>query len=272
MFLESKAPALIAKMDRGELVVGALMMSNSPDVVEIMAYVGFDYVIVDQMFTTVDWDGLGRMVRAARGSDLAVIARVENDPWYGGDDPGTSARAARAMAIGCDGVKVNVYSARQARSVVEATAGWHRNPHIVPFAADDFEAHEQRVAGNVLTIPSVESELGIQETPEIVAIPGLRCFGIAMTDTTRMLGYPLQYEHPEVWKFIDKTVAEAKNHNVHICGGTGYAFQTWDDIAGRVKRMHEHGINMVFMQTPEFLFQVATAELLKRVRGAFGDS
>lgn len=268
MFLEGKSARLLEKMDRGEAVIGALMMSNSPDYIEIMAYVGFDYVIVDQMFTTVDWDDLGGMVRAARGSDLAVIARIANDPWFGGEDPGASARAARAMALGCDGVKVNVYSANQARGVVEAASGWHRNPHIIPFAEDGFEAHEKQAAASVLAIPSVESELGIAQTPEILALPGLRCFGIAMTDTTRMLGYPLQYEHPEVWKFIDRTVDEARGRNVHICGGTGYAFRTWDDIAGRVRRMHEHGMQMIFMQTPEFLFQVATTELLKRVRSA----
>jgi 4-hydroxy-2-oxoheptanedioate aldolase len=268
VFLESKAQRLLERMDRGEAVIGALMMSNSPDYVEIMAYVGFDYVIVDQMFTTVDWDGLGRMVKAARGSELAVIARISNDPWFGGEDPGASARAARAMAVGCDGVKVNVFSARQARGVVEAAAGWHRNPHIIPFTDDSFVSHEEKSAAAVLTIPSVESELGIKETPAMLAIPGLRCFGIAMTDTTRMLGYPLQYEHPEVWKFIDRTVEEARSHNVHICGGTGYAFRTWDAIAERVGRMHEHGINMVFMQTPEFLFQMATTDLLARVRGA----
>jgi hypothetical protein len=32
--------------------------------------------------------------------------------------------------------------------------------------------------------------------------------------------------------------------------------------------MHDHGINMVFLQTPEFLFQMATQELLGKVRAA----
>jgi len=268
VFLDSKAHLLIEKMDRGEAVIGALMMSNSPQLIEIMAYVGFDYVIVDQMFTTVGWDSLGAAVRAARGSDLAVIARIENDPWYGGDQSGTSARAARAMGIGCDGVKVNVYSAKQARDVVEATAGWHRNPHVITFEASEFNNPEQQAATSILTVPSVESELGIKETPEILAIPGLRVFGIAMTDTSRMLGHPLEYEHPEVWKFVDATVEQAAAQGVHICAGTGYAFKEWDDIAGRVTRMHQHGLKMIFMQTPEFLFQVAVTDLLKRVRGA----
>jgi 4-hydroxy-2-oxoheptanedioate aldolase len=80
MFLESKAQRLIDKMDRGEPILGTLMVSNSPYMVEILAYVGFDYVFVDQMFTTVDWDDLAGIVRTARDSNLAVLARPENDP------------------------------------------------------------------------------------------------------------------------------------------------------------------------------------------------
>ena len=34
--------------------------------------------------------------------------------------------------------------------------------------------------------------------------------------------------------------------------------------------MHEHGINMLFLQTPEFLFQMATRELLTKVRATLG--
>ena len=40
--------------------------------------------VIDQMFTTVGWKQLADMVRAAQGSDMAVFARLENDPWYGG--------------------------------------------------------------------------------------------------------------------------------------------------------------------------------------------
>lgn len=50
--------------------------------------------------------------------------------------------------------------------------------------------------------------------------------------------------------------------------GTGFSDRTWEEIAGRVRRMHNHGINMLFLQTPEFLFQMATQELLEKVRAA----
>lgn len=270
MFLDGKAHLLLEKLDRGEPVLGTMMLSTNPEMVEILAYVGFDYIFVDQMFTGVDWNVLANMVRAARGSNLAVFARVENDPWYGGEDVSVAARVSRALGVGADGVKINVYSLGEAKACVEAGTGWHRAPWVVRFEPAKFADYESDKTKQALIVPSVESHLGIKQAHEMCAIEGIRVFGIAMTDTSIMLGYPLQYEHPEVWKFIDGVAETAKARGVDLCGGTGYAFKTWDEIAGRVKRLHQHHVNMIFLQTSEYIFQLATTELLKRVKGALG--
>lgn len=276
MFLESKTPRMVEKLERGEPLIGVMLISDSPQLIETLAYVGYDYVFVDQMFSTVDWRSLGEMVRWARGSDMAVLARIENDPWFGDDGSGTSARVARAMALGCDGAKVSVFSARQAEAVVNAGGGWHRGrvqtfkPDLSEKFSEEFRAEEAAREKTALMVPSVESKLGIEQTSEILRISGLRMFGIAMTDTTRMLGVPFQYDHPKVWQYVDKTVEEAKSLGVDICAGTGYSFSTWDAIAERTLKLRQHGINMIFLQTAEWLFQRATTDLLKRVRGALG--
>lgn len=265
-----KRDRLLQRLDNGETVLGVLVVSPSPELVEILAYVGFDYIMVDQMFTAVDWSDMAHMVRAAEAYDMCVIGRVENDPWYGSGDHGVSARVARAIGVGCDGVKINVADAEQARRALEAAAGWHRKLHIVPFEQKDFAAYESSGANAGLIIPGVESEKSIAEVDQILALDGLRVFSIAMTDTSRMLGYPGEYEHPEVWKFVDRVVADAAGRGIDICAGTGYAYRTPDAIAGRVSRMVEHGIRMVFIQTAEFLLQMATSQLLERVRDELG--
>lgn len=53
-------------MAAGEAVIGTLHMSYSPELVEILAYVGFDFVFVDQMFTSIGWTELTNMVRLRR--------------------------------------------------------------------------------------------------------------------------------------------------------------------------------------------------------------
>jgi 2-keto-3-deoxy-L-rhamnonate aldolase RhmA len=103
--MPSKVQQLIDKMNAGEPALGVLNMSYSAEIVEILGYVGFDFLSADQMFTSIGWQELASMVRAAQGSNMAVFARVENDPWHSADDPGIASRVARALAVGCDGVK-----------------------------------------------------------------------------------------------------------------------------------------------------------------------
>ena len=272
----SKVQRLTDKMDAGEPALGLLNMSYSPEIVEILAYVGFDFVYADQMFTSIGWTELANTVRAAQGSDMAVFARVENDPWHSTDDPGIASRIARALAVGCDGVKVNVYSKTEARWAVDAGTGWHAKPYIARFVgeggstSDQFKAMETVRAAGTLVIPSVESKLGIEQTDEILEMPGLRAFGIAMTDTAIALGHPMDYDHPDVWRFVDRVAKKAKDRGVYLTAGTGFADKTWDGIAARVKRLRDHGIDMIFLQTPEYILQLATTQLLAKVRDALG--
>lgn len=270
----SKVQRLVDKMKSGEPVLGMLNMSYSAELVEILGYVGFDFIYADQMFTSIGWTELANMVRAAGASDMAVFARVENDPWHSGDDPGIASRVARALAVGTDGVKVNVYSKNEARWAVDAGTGWHARPYIARFVTEggsttqqfrDFEA--QKAAGTLI-IPSVESKLGIEQTDEILDIPGLRAFGIALTDTAIALGHPMDYDHPDVWNFVDRVATKAKQRGIYLTAGTGFADKTWDGIAARVRRLHDHGIDMIFLQTPEYIFQLATMQLLAKVRDA----
>jgi 2-keto-3-deoxy-L-rhamnonate aldolase RhmA len=270
----SKVQRLVDKMKKGEPAIGVLNMSYSVEFTEILAHAGFDFIYADQMFTTIGWKELGDMVRAAQGSDMAVMARIENDPWHSADDPGVASRVARALAVGADGVKVNVYSKNEARWAVDAGSGWHSRPHIARFVTEggstteQFKAFEAQKAAGTLIIPSVESKLGIEQTDEILDIPGLRAFGIAMTDTAIALGHPMDYDHPDVWRFVDKVAQKAKSKGIYLTAGTGYADKTWDGIAARVRKFRDHGIDMIFLQSPEYLFQLATQQLLAKVRDA----
>jgi len=50
-------------------------MTPSPELVELCGYVGFDYVIIDRMVTSVDWIRASEMVRAADAFNVASIIR-----------------------------------------------------------------------------------------------------------------------------------------------------------------------------------------------------
>jgi 2-keto-3-deoxy-L-rhamnonate aldolase RhmA len=62
----SKLQRLLDKLNAGEPVIGTLTMSYSVEMVEILAYVRFDFLYVDQMFTTIGSKERAAMVRAAQ--------------------------------------------------------------------------------------------------------------------------------------------------------------------------------------------------------------
>ena len=49
----------------------------------------------------------------------------------------------------------------------------------------------------------------MREIDEILAIEGVRIVMLAMTDLSKALGHPFQYEHPEVWEALDSIVKKA---------------------------------------------------------------
>jgi len=71
-----------------------------------------------------------------------------------------------------------------------------------------------------------------------------------------------------VCRFIDRVAERARSRAVHLTAGSGHADRTCDGIAERVRRLHDHRIEMISLQTPEYLFQLATTQLLAKVRDA----
>jgi hypothetical protein len=45
---------------------------------------------------------------------------------------------------------------------------------------------------------------------------GLRAFGIAMTDTAIALGHPMDYDHPDVWNFVDRVARKANERGIGV--------------------------------------------------------
>jgi len=76
-----KRDRLLQRLDDGETVLGVLVVSPSPELVEILAYVGFDYIMVDQMFTAIDWSDMAHMVRATARAFRRALAREVFAPW-----------------------------------------------------------------------------------------------------------------------------------------------------------------------------------------------
>lgn len=257
-----------AKANR--LSLGILEVTASPEVVETLAFAGFDWVCIDLMFESTDWNLAAHMVRAAKGSGITPIIRVPSNPWVAGDDPHVLIDITRAFGIDAAGVLVSLDSPAMLAKAIEVSKEWHRNIHIIPFAADMRGQPEwqRRVGEESFLIPLLESQGALGNLDAFFQVEGLKAACIGISDASRMLGHPLDYEHPDVWRLVDRAASLAAKHNVYLMGNTGYQFQDAESIAQRIKRLHDHGVRMVLIQSTGALLQFFCQSVIQATRTA----
>src|SRR5215471_16910842 len=67
--------AMKSKIQRGEVALGVSLMFPSPQLVEMMAYVGFDWVLIDCEHGSIGPADIELMAMAADASGITPIAR-----------------------------------------------------------------------------------------------------------------------------------------------------------------------------------------------------
>ena len=69
------------KLKNGEVALGPFVNLASGALIEIAAYAGFDFVILDTEHGPLDIPSVEDLCRTARGADITPVVRVrENDP------------------------------------------------------------------------------------------------------------------------------------------------------------------------------------------------
>jgi len=255
------------KLDSGETSLG-VWLKGGPSWVSTIARAGFDFIRPDMMFSAIDWRELDHINRSAQAAGIPCWLRVAANPWLAGEGQlQVTVDVARAFSLGVQLVGASIASAAQVRACVAVSKDWHRSgTGEYPNSDSSFAAMNKKPPNTAIFVPHVEAGTAIKEIDEILDIEGLRIVMLAMTDLSDALGYPFQYDHPEVWKVVDRIVARATERGVVVAGNTGYAFTTPQQIEGRIKRMHDHGIRICLMQGADSLFENLTKALLKDVR------
>ena len=120
---------------------------------------------------------------------------------------------------------------------------------------------------NIATfVPHIEAGTAVDQIDEILKIDGLRIIMLAMTDLSAAIGYPFQYDHPEVWKLVDSIVAKAKSRDITVAANMGYAFTTHQTMLERVHKMQQHGIRICLMQGADNMLENFAKPLLNEIR------
>jgi 4-hydroxy-2-oxoheptanedioate aldolase len=182
---------------------------SSPVLVEMTAYAGYDFTIIDNEHGSAGFDMTEHLLRAARASGIPALVRcLEHD-------------IARTLDAGASGVQIPmVQSAAQARAIVDKV----RYPRAAGFSGVNGQrgcAYSVRAAGygafggnahnamsnrDVALVVMVESMQAVNAAAEIAAVDGVDAVFIGPNDLAHSMGYESNFYEPAVQAAIEKAV------------------------------------------------------------------
>ena len=192
---------------------------NSPLLVEHLAGLGFDAVMIDCEHTSASVERVEELARAARATGIAAIVRPEKL-----DD----ALITRYLDCQIAGLMVpHVDDASAARKMVE----------IVRYARPD--SHQKLVL-----VAMIESKSAVTQIDEILGVEGIDVFFLARVDLSKSLGFGGDKRHPQVRSTVDGLIARIRASG-RQAGAAGDYDQVEDIVA--------QGVSLVFVGTKALL-------------------
>ncbi len=187
----------------GETLLGCFQRIPAPEVTELCAAAGFDFVVIDLEHTPVAEERAAGLIRAAEAAGIPALVRV------GSHDPAT---IGRLLDAGPAGLHVpQVRSAAQAEAAVRATryppkgSRGLATPRQAGYGARMSLAEYVRASEEwPLVVVQVESASGVDEVEAIAAVEGVDVVFIGLTDLSQDLGVPGEYGDPALRDAVER--------------------------------------------------------------------
>jgi len=249
--------AMKVKMGAGKAALGVSLMFPAPQLVEMLAYAGFDWVLLDCEHGSLSLADVEIMAMAADASGITPIARPRSN---------ASADIQAVMDRGVKGVQVpHINSRADAEQAVAAVkfgpgaarglaAGTRPDRWGLGGRMSDFADQQNAMS---LVAVQIEHAEAIANIDEILAVPGIDVFFIGPSDLSQSMGYPGNPKAPPVAEAIRAALARIRSRG-KIAGMPATA-ETLGEVLG-------NGCRYVYNHLPRLL-GAGAAEFLRQAKG-----
>lgn len=246
------------KLRAGEPVFGVSVMIPSPQIVEMVAAAGFDWVLLDCEHGTLTLESVELMAMAAEASGITAIARpVTKSPEH----------ILQVLDRGVMGVQVpHVNTAQDAREVLAAVK-YHpsgRRGLAAGTRAAQYDAHgtlaDYVKAANDATLIAIqlEEQAAIDNIDELLKVDDIDVFFIGPSDLSQSMGHPGNPKAPVVAEAIDSSFR--KMLHARRTPGT-------PAVASSVRDVLDKGVRYIYTHLPRLLSDSAKA-YMKAAKGS----
>lgn len=220
------------RLRNNELLLGTMLTIPAPEVAEMIAKCGFDWLFMDgehSPLSILDWQ---RMLQAVAGRSAGVIRVAAK----------TEKEIKKVLDIGADGIIApQVNTADEARRIVE----WCRYPpqgvRGVGLARAqgyglDFASYVESANERVAVIIQAEHIEAVDNIEEIANVEGIDAVFIGPYDLSASMNKMGEIDHPEVVAAIDKVTRACQQNNIALgyFGVTAESVQPYIDQGYRL--------------------------------------
>ena len=197
----------LRKLRSGDFIkVPTISRVTDPWLTEVVGRLGFDAIWLDMEHRPLGYDILNPISLACRATGIDLIVRILKTGY---------STPMRVLESGANGSMVpHCRSVEEARQWVEWTRfaplgrrGFDGAGADADYALADPLEHLAHANRETLLILQVEDWEAVECVEKIAAVEGVDLLLIGPADLTLSYGVPMQFEHPEVQKAIDRVVS-----------------------------------------------------------------
>jgi 2-keto-3-deoxy-L-rhamnonate aldolase RhmA len=242
------------RLARREPLLGTLLTLPSPEIAELLAGTGFDWLFIDMEHGLLDFAAVQRMIQAAGHACPCVVRVPSHEPIS----------VAKALDTGAAGVILpHVSTSDEARAAVQAAKYPPLGGRSIGVArAQDYG---RGLAGAIargndetVVVAQVEHAAAVGAIADIVAVPGVDAVFIGPFDLSASFGKPGEIGAPEVRDAIATFVG--------ACAAKRLACGIFAVDADGARQAFAEGHSLVCVTTDTLILGQAAAQLAARVR------
>ncbi len=240
---------------QGKPAVGHWLSFTSPDVAELVAGFGMDWMLIDTEHGPASYADVENVIRAIAPYGVVPMVRVgENNP----------ALIKRALDRGAAGVLVPMVNTPE--EAAAAVAACRFPPDGIRGIAGtraaryglDVKRYFDGWNQDALVVVQVETREAVENVDRIAAVPGVDVLFIGPNDLSASLGGYLQFDRPEFTSAVSRIIAAGRTHGKAV----GYLTAGADAALARVK----DGVTFIAVVTDSKLLADAAAATYRKVR------
>jgi 2-keto-3-deoxy-L-rhamnonate aldolase RhmA len=249
--------SLKEKFKNGKVTVGSWITFSDTSVAEIMAGVGFDWLVIDVEHSGLDFAQAQELIRVIDLCGVPPLVRVrQND----------ADMIKKFMDMGAHGVIVPMVNcAADAKKAVDAVKYPPFGKRGVGLAraqkySMDLDSYRKWNQKNSIIIVQIEHIDAVNNLEEIMAVDGVDGFIIGLYDLSGSLGCPGDFNNPKVKSALKQIHAKSKKHK-YLMGQ-----HIVDPKPELVKAKIKEGFRFIGFSDDFLFLSLHAKELLNRIK------